>query len=151
MKVRVLVVDDEEQFVEQLAERLQLREYDVSACYSGEEAVDRLQRFNFDVVILDVVMPGMDGVETLRELKNIKPLTEVIMLTGHATVESAIEGMKLGAFDYLLKPTKTDDLVKKVDSAHARKIEHEERIRQATANELFTSPLSVLKKDPSRK
>ena len=146
MKIRVLIVDDEEQFVEQLAERLQLRDYDVTSCTSGEEAVNTLKRFNFDVVILDVAMPGMDGIDTLREIKNIKPLTEVIMLTGHATVESAIEGMKLGAFDYLLKPTKTDDLVMKVDSAYARKAMQEERIRQARANEIFTSPLSALKK-----
>lgn len=146
MKIRVLVVDDEDQFVEQLTERLQLRDYDVSACYNGEEAVDLLKKLNFDVVILDVAMPGMDGVETLRELKSLKPLTEVIMLTGHATVESAIEGMKLGAFDYLLKPTRTDELVKKVNSAYARKNNQEERIRQSTANDLFTSPLSVLKR-----
>jgi DNA-binding NtrC family response regulator len=149
MKIRVLVVDDEEQFVEQLSERLQLRDYDVTSCTSGEEAVETIKSFNFDVVVLDVAMPGMDGIETLREIKSIKPLTEVIMLTGHATVESAIEGMKLGAFDYLLKPTKTDDLVLKVDSAHTRKMEHEERIRQARAHELFTSPLSVLKRGPS--
>ena len=147
MKIRVLVVDDEEQFVEQLTERLQLRDYDVTACFSGEQAIEKLKKFNFDVVILDVAMPGMDGIETLRELKKLKPLTEVIMLTGHATVESAIEGMKLGAFDYLLKPTKTDDLVLKVDSAYARKDTQEERIRQAKANELFTSPLSALKKN----
>jgi len=146
MKIRVLIVDDEEQFVEQLKERLQLRDYDVTACYSGEEAIEKLKKFNFDVVILDVAMPGMDGTATLRELKKLKPLTEVIMLTGHATVESAIEGMKLGAFDYLLKPTKTDDLVMKVDSAYARKAMQEDRIRQARANEIFTSPLSALKK-----
>ncbi len=146
MKIRVLVVDDEQQFVEQLTERLQLRDYDVTACFSGEEALETIRKFNFDVVILDVAMPGMDGIETLGELKKIKPLTEVIMLTGHATVESAIEGMKLGAFDYLLKPTKTDDLVMKVDSAYARKDTQEERIRQARANELFTSPLSAFKK-----
>jgi DNA-binding NtrC family response regulator len=146
MKIRVLIVDDEEQFVEQLAERLQLRDYDVTSSTGGEEALGIVKKYNFDVIILDVAMPGMDGIETLREIKNIKPLIEVIMLTGHATVESAIEGMKLGAFDYLLKPTKTDDLVLKVDSAYARKAMQEERIRQAKANEIFTSPLSALKK-----
>jgi DNA-binding NtrC family response regulator len=149
MKIRVLIVDDEEQFVEQLSERLQLRDYDVTSCTGGEEALGIVRKYNFDVIILDVAMPGMDGIETLREIKNIKPLIEVIMLTGHATVESAIEGMKLGAFDYLLKPTKTDDLVLKVDSAYARKAMQEERIRQARANEIFTSPLSALKKGDS--
>ncbi len=147
MKIRVLIVDDEEEFVHQLSERLSLRDYEVDSCFSGQEAVDKIHRLNFDVVILDVAMPGMDGIETLRKFKEIKPLTEVIMLTGHATVESAIEGMKLGAFDYLLKPTSTDILTDKVNKAHARKADQEERIRQAKANELFTSPRSVFKKN----
>ncbi|WP_027370287.1 response regulator [Desulfovermiculus halophilus] len=145
MKIRVLVVDDEEQFVQQLAERLRLRDYDVNTALNGDQALNTIQQYNFDVVILDVAMPGIDGIETLREIKNIKPLTEVIMLTGHATVESAIEGMKLGAFDYLIKPTNTEDLVMKVNSAYARKANHEERIRQAKANEIFSSPLSVFR------
>lgn len=151
MKVRVLLVDDEEDFVNQLSERLVLRDYDVYSCCSGEEAVDRLKSYNYDVVILDVLMPGMDGVETLRQIKEIKPLTEVIMLSGHATVESAIEGMKLGAFDYLLKPIKTDELVGKVNKAYARKSEHEERIRQAKVNEIFSSPQSVLRDEDKDK
>ena len=145
MKIRVLIVDDEEEFVEQLSERLVLRNYDVSSCYSGEEAVKKLKAYNYDVVILDVAMPGIDGVETLHQIKQLKPLTEVIMLTGHATVESAIDGMKLGAFDYLLKPAKTDELVGKVNKAHARKSEQEERIRQAKVNEIISSPRSVFK------
>ena len=146
MKIRVLVVDDEEQFTQQLAERLRLREYDVTTAISGEDGLDVLRKLNFDVVILDVAMPGIDGIETLRQMKTIKPLTEVIMLTGHATVESAIQGMKLGAFDYLLKPTDTEDLVIKVNSAYARKANQEERIRQAKVTEIVSSPLSVLNK-----
>ncbi len=145
MKIRVFIVDDEEQFVQQLAERLRLREYDVTTSLNGEQALETIKKYNFDVVILDVAMPGIDGIETLQEMKKIKPLTEVIMLTGHATVESAIEGMKLGAFDYLLKPTNTEDLVMKVNSAYARKANQEERIRQARVNELISSPLSVFK------
>ncbi len=146
MKIRVFVVDDEEQFVQQLSERLRLRDYDVTTAYNGEEALETISHYNFDVVILDVAMPGIDGIETLREMKKLKPLTEVIMLTGHATVESAIEGMKLGAFDYLLKPTNTEELVMKVNSAYARKANQEERIRQAKVSELISSPLSVFKK-----
>jgi DNA-binding NtrC family response regulator len=141
MKIQVLVVDDEEQFVQQLGERLRLRDFDVSTALSGEQAVQKIQDDNFDVVILDVVMPGINGIETLREMKQIKPLTEVIMLSGYATAESAIEGMKLGAFDYLLKPTNTEDLIMKVNTAYARKANHEERIRQAKMNEIF-SPFS---------
>lgn len=85
-----------------------------------------------DVVVLAVLMPGKSGIDTLREMKQLKPLTEVIMLTGHATVETAIEGMKLGAYDYLLKPTEIAELVEKISKAHGRKADQEERIRQAT-------------------
>jgi DNA-binding NtrC family response regulator len=89
-------------------------------------------------------MPGVDGIEALREIKKIKPLTEVIMLTGHATVETGIEGMKLGAYDYLIKPCETEELVIKINRAHERKAEHEERIREAKVRKLETSPMSVL-------
>ena len=94
---------------------------------------------------LDVAMRGLNGIETLSEIKRLKPLTEVIMLTGQATVESAIEGMKLGAYDFLLKPTQTEELLKKVDLAYERKAEQEERIRQAKVNDIVSSPRSVLK------
>jgi DNA-binding response OmpR family regulator len=85
------------------------------------------------VVILDILMPGMDGIETLKEIKRKRPLVEVIMLTGHGTTESAVEGMKLGAFDYLLKPARFEELTAKLEAARRRKDEQEERIRQAEA------------------
>jgi DNA-binding NtrC family response regulator len=91
-----------------------------------------------EVVILDVKMPGMDGIETLREIKRQFPLVEVIMLTGHATVESAIEGMKIGAFDYLMKPSEIETLVAKVAEAAARKRQHEEKIMQARLKAITT-------------
>ena len=144
MKIRVLLVDDEKEFVEQLSERLKLRNYDVTPAYSGEEAVEKVRQYLYDVVILDVSMPGMDGTEALKHIKSIRPLTEAIMLTGHATVESAIEGMKLGAFDYLMKPMETEILTEKINNAHQRKAEHEERIRTAKAERYATSPRSAL-------
>ena len=150
MKIRILLVDDEASFVEQLAERLKLRDYDVTTCLSGEAAVEKVKGLNFDVVILDVAMPGIDGNEALRQIKSIKPLIEVIMLTGHATVESAIEGMKLGAFDYLMKPCETDDLIEKINNAHERKAAQEERIRTAKAEKYFTSPRSALKNNDDK-
>jgi len=131
MKIRVLLVDDEKEFVESLSERLELRLFEVKTCFSGDDAVRLLQREEVDVIILDVLMPGKDGIATLTEIKKLKPLTEVIMLTGNATVETAINGMKLGAYDYLMKPTETEDLVKKINSAATLKREHEERIQQA--------------------
>ena len=131
MKTKVLLVDDEKDFVEALAQRLEIREFDVTSAFSGDEALAQVQERDFDVVILDVLMPGKDGVEVLREIKKLKPLTQVIMLTGQSTVETAIEGMKLGAYDYLMKPTDTGDLANKISSACKVKAEHEERIRQA--------------------
>ena len=144
MKVRVLIVDDEEEFVQALSERLIIRNYDVTTSFSGEEAVEKIKDYLFDVVILDVAMPGMDGIEALREIKKIRPLTEVVMLTGHATVESAIEGMKLGALDILMKPCKTEELVAKIDKAYERKAKQDERIRAAKVSEIIASPRSVL-------
>jgi DNA-binding NtrC family response regulator len=132
MKIRVLLVDDEEQFVETLAQRLEARDFTVATAFNGDQALEYVKGKDVDVVVLDVLMPGISGIDTLRELKKIRPLTEVIMLTGHATVETAIEGMKLGAFDYLMKPTEIEDLVEKINKAQRRKSEQEERIQKAT-------------------
>ena len=131
MKIRVLLVDDEKEFVESLSERLELRLFEVKTCFNGDDALRLLQQEDVDVIILDVLMPGKDGIATLTEIKKIKPLTQVIMLTGNATVETAINGMKLGAYDYLMKPTETETLVNKINSAAKLKREHEERIQQA--------------------
>lgn len=144
MKPRILIVDDEKKFVDYLSERLSIRDYDVTTSLNGEEAIDKVKGYNFDVVILDVLMPGMDGVETLREIKRIKPLTEVIMLTGNATVETAVEGMKLGAHDYLMKPCETEELISKVNKACERKAEQEERIRAVKVADIMSSPRSAL-------
>jgi DNA-binding NtrC family response regulator len=144
MKARLLIVDDEEQFVEALSERLSMRDYDVTTSLTGEDAIEKITNYNFDVVILDVRLPGIDGTEVLQEMKILKPLTEVIMLTGHGTVEMAIEGMKLGAFDFLMKPCETEDLTLKIDKAHDRKAEQEDRIRTAKISHSASSPRSVL-------
>ena len=133
----VLLVDDEAPFLETLSKRIAKRELKVASASSGQEALDTLKTgdgaSNFDVVILDVKMPGMDGLETLAAIKLKHPNLEVIMLTGHATVESAIEGMKAGAFDYLMKPCDIDLLLAKIDRAVVKKREHEEKILQAKA------------------
>jgi len=135
--IRVLIVDDEKDFTELLSERLETRGFKTSIAFDGNEAISRLKEENADVVLLDVMMPGKSGVETLKEIKNSWPITEVIMLTGHGAVETAIEGMKLGAYDYLIKPTETEDLSQKITSAYQRKSDHEERIRQAEINKII--------------
>ena len=134
---RALVVDDEPDFLETLVNRLQKWNIDTTGARSGEEALEIMKKKLFDVVILDVKMPGgMDGIETLHEIKKKHPLVEVVMLTGHATVETAIEGMKLGAFDYLMKPCDIDVLIAKVTEAAARKRKQEEKILEARIKEI---------------
>ncbi len=145
MLTKVMIVDDERSFADTLAERLKIRDYHVAAAYDGRQALELVKKSNFDVVVLDVSMPEVDGIQVLREIKQIKPLTEVIMLTGKATVETAIEGMKLGALDYLMKPCETEDLTEKIDMAYKRKSEHEQRIQEARMKEIISSPRSVFK------
>lgn len=133
---RVLVVDHEVDFRDTLVNRLRMRNLDVAGVESGEKALEVLDKRMFDVVILDERMPGMDGIETLREIKKLNPLVEVIILTGHPSVESGIEAMKLGAFDYIMKPADIDDLIDKMRKASEKKSNHEEKIRQAKSTAL---------------
>ena len=133
----VLLVDDEVNFIETFGERLELRDFEISKAFSGEEALRILkENKNVEVVILDVKMPGMDGIETLTAIKRKNPLVEVMMLSGHADVESAIEGMKQGACDYLMKPVDMDQIITKVTEAVAKKRQHEEKIIQARIKEI---------------
>ncbi len=135
----VMLVDDEIPFVETMTKRLEKRNLMILQAFDGEEALEKLDKNrNLDVIILDVKMPGMDGLETLNAIKNAHPLMEVIMLTGHATVESAIDGMKMGAFDYLMKPCDIEQLIAKVEEATAKKRDHEDKIRDAQVKEALT-------------
>ena len=131
MKIKLLVVDDEKKFVDVLSKRLELQDLEVANAYNGEEAVQMVQKQDFDVVILDVLMPGKSGIDTLKEIKKINPLIHFIMLTGHARIDTAIEGMELGAYDYLIKPTELEELVEKIRLAKTHKTVMEERIRQS--------------------
>jgi DNA-binding NtrC family response regulator len=137
MATTILLIDDEEGFVQTMAKRLGKREIVVVKSYSGQEALDILSENNqIDVAVLDVKMPGMDGIETLKAIKQEFPLVEVVMLTGHATVESAIDGMKMGAFDYLMKPCDIDQLMTKIGEAKTKKLNHEEKIIEAQMREI---------------
>ncbi len=138
MIAKILLVDDESPFVEALSKRLTMRELQVSIALSGPEALEKLeQNPSIDVVVLDVKMPGMDGIETLKAIKARYPLIEVIMLTGHATVESAIDGMKVGALDYLMKPCDMDVLMAKVREAKNKKAAQEAKIAEARAMNIY--------------
>ena len=132
----IMLVDDEVPFVETMAKRLDKRNIEAISAFSGEECLETLKiNQSLDVIVLDVKMPGMGGLETLKKIKRESPLIEVIMLTGHATIESAIDGMKQGAFDYLMKPCDIDNLVAKVNEAAQKKRNHEKKIEEAVKQE----------------
>ena len=130
-QLKILLVDDDRQFIETLAKRLKSRGMQATTALSGDAAIELLREQDFDVVILDVVMPGKGGIATLKEIKSFKPLTEVVMLSGHASLELAIQGMQFGALDFLSKPADIVELMEKINKAFARKVDHEERIRKA--------------------
>ncbi len=134
---RILLIDDEKDFVEMLTLRLQEIGEEVLQAYSGLECLEKLKETEIDVVILDVKMPGMDGIETLQEIKKRYPLVEVIMLTGHGTIETAVQGMKQGAYDFLIKPADFEDLTTKLNKARERRHDQMERIRKAEATSLL--------------
>ncbi len=143
--MRIMLVDDEERFLQTTQKLLARQGLDVLTAASGMEALEKLNAQEIDVVILDVKMPGMDGVAALREIKKLFPLVEVIMLTGHATVDSAVDGLKAGAFDYLMKPTEIDELVTKAREAFTKRKSMEEKIRMAQARSYMKSPREILR------
>ncbi|MGE4423033.1 MAG: response regulator [Pseudodesulfovibrio sp.] len=133
----VLIVDDERGFVETMAKRLEKRNMTVFQAFNGDEAMVRLAEHpNIQVVILDMKMPGKDGLVVLQEIKEAHPLVEVIMLTGHATVPSAVEGIQHGAYDYLMKPCSFEDLNRKIAEAVELKDEHEEEAVEARLSDI---------------
>lgn len=145
---RILVVDDEVDFLETIVKRLKKRKLEATGVTSGEGALKALEDELYDVVLLDIKMPGgMDGIETLREIKRIQPLVEVLLLTGHASVETSIEGMKQGAFDYLLKPMKFENLLTKMAQAFEKKSTQDSKIRAAKIQELIRYPSRVFEQD----
>ena len=129
-KFRVLIVDDEPDFVETIVKRLKGKGLEAEGVLNGKDAIALLDKAEFDVCVLDVKMPGMDGIETLSEMKKKTPLMEVVMLTGHGSVESGIRGLQLGAYDYLMKPVPFDDLLKKITHAYERRVLEKERMQR---------------------
>ena len=146
-KMRIMLVDDEERYLQTTKKLIEKKGYEVITAQSGKEALDKLKLQNVHVVILDVKMPGMDGNETLRAIKAAYPLVEVIMLTGHATVDSAIDGLKSGACDYLMKPADIDEILEKAMVAFERRQRLEEKIRIAQSKKFMRSPREIIQED----
>ena len=133
---KILLVDDEREFVAILTQRLTKRNYSVTFAHSGKDALAQLEEDkDIEVAILDVKMPGLDGIETLKLIRKKWPLVEVIMLTGHSTLDSAINAIKIGAYDYLLKPIEMEQLVSKIEKAASRK-----RHRDKLILEVYMTP-----------
>ena len=121
--IKILIVDDEVAFANTLAQRLQIRGIKVGIAYDGEQALSKLKKEELDVVVLDLKMPGMDGMEVLQEIKRVYPNIQVIMLTGHGTDKDEEQAKKLGGFDFLNKPVDIDTLEQKIKAAFKEKIE----------------------------
>lgn len=122
LNAKVLLVDDEEDFIAVLAKRLEARHLKVTATSSGQDAIAMVDRQEFDAIILDLAMPGMDGLETLKRIKKNHPEAEIIMLTGHGSIRTGIEAMKLGAEDFLEKPVDFKQLIEKIKEARDKRV-----------------------------
>ena len=144
-EMKIMLVDDEERFLSTTKKLLARKGIDVLTATSGPEALEILREHNVHVVILDVKMPGMDGIATLKQIKRQYPMVEVIMLTGHATAESAVEGLKSGAADYLMKPTDIDELLQKAREAYEKRQRLEEKIRVLQMRTLSGSPRDIIR------
>ncbi len=149
-KIKILLVDDEEKFLKVVAERLTLKGFDVVTATNGDTAVKAAKKGRFDVAVLDLQMPGTDGAQLLKILKKSHRFIETIMLTGHATVDSAVECTKLGAFKYLEKHYDFDNLVNALKEAYAarmhKKYEHDQkRMKEIQTLSMSQSPLGILK------
>jgi DNA-binding NtrC family response regulator len=119
---RVLLVDDEDEFLETLSERLKIRGLSVVTASTGAEAINKAEQQDFDAIIVDLSMPGLDGIETTQRIKAISPATEIIILTGHGSVQSGVNAMKQGASDFLQKPVELGSLLEKIGEAKSKRM-----------------------------
>ena len=145
----ILIVDDEARFLKTTQALLEKEDYKVFTATDGLKGLATLKEKRVDVVVLDVKMPGLDGIETLRRIKAEHPLVEVLMLTGHATMETAIEGLKLGAFDYLTKPCDLPVLKQKITEAYEKRSAMLEKIQRAKIDRIISHPMEVFSKEES--
>ena len=136
-KNRVLLVDDEEEFVRALAKRLTAKGFNVESSGDGESAVEKVKQSDFEVIVLDLAMPGMDGLETLKRLRQINSDLQVILLTGHGTIRSGVEAMKVGATDFLEKPAEFPELLAKIREAVARRMVLVEKRREEQVSDIL--------------
>ena len=142
---KILLVDDEIVFTDNMSRLLTSRGYLVTAVNNGESAIRELEAKDFDVVVLDLKMPGMDGITTLKEIKKLDLFTETLILTGHGAVDTALEAIKIGAYDYLAKPCEIDELVEKIEGAWQQKDDDEKKYMQEKIQRVIESPSDAFK------
>jgi DNA-binding NtrC family response regulator len=140
---KILLVDDEVVFTTNMGKLLTNRGYKVTAANSGDAAIQALEKETYDVVVLDLKMPGMDGLTTLKEIKKLGLFTETLILTGHGSIDTALEAIKLGAYDYLTKPCEIDDLMGKIEGAWQKKEGTEKKEMKAKMQKVVESPSSI--------
>jgi DNA-binding NtrC family response regulator len=148
---KILLVDDEVVFTTNMSKLLTNRGYRVTAVNSGDSAIQALEKETFDVVVLDLKMPGMDGITTLKEIKKLGLFTETLILTGHGSIDTALEAIKLGAYDYLTKPCEIDELVNKIEGAWEKKDGAEKKDMEEKIQKVVESPASVFDLFPKKK
>jgi DNA-binding NtrC family response regulator len=146
---KLLIVDDEERFLTTTTRLMEKRGISTKSASNGAEALRIIDESPVDVVILDVKMPGMDGVETLKRIKRNYPLIEVIMLTGHGSVDSAVKGLRMGAFDYVMKPCDIPELLEKIEDAYTKKLSMEDKIQKVRVDRIISHPMAVFDKGNS--
>jgi DNA-binding NtrC family response regulator len=134
-EARVLVVDDEQEFLDNVAERLANRGFGVDTALNGEQALEKIAGNLYDAIVVDLMMPGIDGMTTLRRALRKKPDLQIILLTGHATVQTGVEAMRQGALDFMEKPADLDLLVEKVRQGKKRRLELDEQAREKAVRE----------------
>ena len=149
--IRLLLVDDEADFRNVTARVLKRRGFEIVEAESGERAIEELEQVTPDVVVLDLKMPGMDGITTLREIKKLGLFTETLILTGHGSIDTALEAIKLGAYDYLTKPCEIEELVTKIEGAWEKKDGAEKKDIQEKIQKVVESPASVFDLFPKKK
>ena len=148
---RILLIDDEAAFTNNMSKLLIYRGYRVETADSGDRAIRILEKQDFDVIVLDLKMPGMDGITTLKEIKKLGLFTETLILTGHGSIDTALEAVKLGAYDYLTKPCDIDELVAKIEGAWEKKDEVEKKDRDEKIQKLVESPSAAFELFPKKK
>jgi len=150
-KINILVVDDEEQFLESMKKRLTVRDFNVITVNRGEKAVAAAKENQVDIVLLDLKMPGMNGEETLEALKKDHPFLEVVILTGHGSIDSAVECARSGAYSYLQKPCELEYLLQVLTEAYKKRILNKMKMKEERLEEILkmadsNSPLAILRR-----